>query len=610
MSGSQAQHRGALFFRRNMACKFRIDYPLAAYRRQYTLTPSHLVFDTPAVAKKSGFYPQSYWTKNSRVVLENQKPAIVPTKIGKHQGQVAYRGQPTLADLGNGWILAVDEFFAYYSEAQTQQTKAIKKKCTQTNQKQRVEPHKAQNTLCCTLNAGRGRPAQKPVKTGVYLYTPRHLVIPDDLQTLENEIRYMVHVVMTQAFNRKHEGGGGRINAQLMRTIIGKPSTEVLVRHWLINSGTLYTDHSYTPGSRSKTYYVNPVHLLDITTWEVTKPSLAAKIRLMRSQRLDKRDDLDVKLTKALKQKTEVENHLDLWLSRMRVDLIGCVEAVGDGNPNLATATALAEGLYDTSRDDHGRYHSPLTRLYTPLRRHVSWDGQSVVQMDVKNSQVVCLVKLIQEHYWASDVKMPQDVAEFVAVVEAGTLYDDLFAQCQAQCPDYLLRRKQRALAKKQWNTECDSHMCTVRPKTAAEYRSAKIAFARKRRLSAITPEVAPVSRADFKTMFFADVLFGRAVIDNAITQVFAGRFPSVWQFIRAQKADGHAKLAHRLQRAESDIFIDSVCDRLMRHHPEVPIATIHDSCMTTADHAALVLRIIHEEYQRRELHPTIKVEK
>ena len=95
---------------------------------------------------------------------------------------------------------------------------------------------------------------RKPQATGVYLFTPANLVIPDDHKDVENEIRYYIHVILTSIHNRKHEiEGWARINRQLMQTIVGDPGKESKARAWLLANHIIGTEFSYSAPSTSRT---------------------------------------------------------------------------------------------------------------------------------------------------------------------------------------------------------------------------------------------------------------------------------------------------------------------------------------------------------------------
>jgi len=130
---------------------------------------------------------------------------------------------------------------------------------------------------------------RKPQTTGVYLFTPANLVIPDDHKDVENEIRYYLHVILTSINNRKHEiDGWARINRTLMQAIVGDAGKETKARAWLLANHVMGTEFSYSTANHvSKSYYLHPDYEDHIKRWETTKKRLAYKLRLMRSLRYD-----------------------------------------------------------------------------------------------------------------------------------------------------------------------------------------------------------------------------------------------------------------------------------------------------------------------------------
>ena len=591
--------------------QFRKCYPLAEHRKKHPVTGcTYILFDTPRQAKACGFLPETHWKKQGREIKDGQRPAIVPLEIGMFIGAPC-RDPFVLGQRGKDVYYVVMDSDAYWSETQTQERTRNGKKGTR---KEGGDTGVCQDALCCTKKSVRGRPTgstAKPVNTGVYFSTPKSLIIPDAMKGLENEIRYVVHVIIEQMWNRKHDTGGGRINTETMREIIGNPARELLARKWLCKQGILTTDHSYSPpGHRAKTYFLNPLYV-DFTRWECTKQKLADKVLLNRSRRGRKATEgEDAKIDRIVgHEKQSVDEHLDRWLSELSIDLDAC-EAIGPSNPNLETARAIANREFYTSRCGYGRYHSAVTRLWTPYRQHLSWFGQQAVGLDVKNSHPVIAVKRMREEYWECGRDFPADFIEFTELVEAGVIYDELFSDAKQKFPDYLLERKRRILQKKQWTTEFHLYLANrVKPTSKAEWLAAKRRFARVRRVRDIPVFAEDVGRSDFKVMVFADIMFGRVEINNPITLLFASRFPSVAEWIRRQKSRSYKDLARMLQRDESEIIIDTICEHLRVHHPEVPITPIHDCVLTTADHVPLVKRVMEDNYARRGLHPAIKLE-
>ena len=98
------------------------------------------------------------------------------------------------------------------------------------------------------------------------------------------------------------------------------------------------------------------------------------------------------------------------WCGRLHIDLDACRKTMrkmnkSDHDITMATAEVIGTDNADYKVDDYFRFHSPLTRLYTPLRSHLSFDGKKLVNVDIRNSQVVFFLKVMQEYLLDAWVK-------------------------------------------------------------------------------------------------------------------------------------------------------------------------------------------------------------
>jgi hypothetical protein len=93
------------------------------------------------------------------------------------------------------------------------------------------------------------------------------------------------------------------------------------------------------------------------------------------------------------------------------------------------------------------------------------------------------------------------------------------------------------------------------------------------------------LSRQQIKKRFLVDVLAKRLFKNgreypSSVEAAFRDEFPGVWKFARAVNQNGqdHCRLIRMLQRLESWLVIDLVCERFMDRHPNDFIITIHDA--------------------------------
>jgi hypothetical protein len=568
------------------------NYPLVTYDR--TINGNCVTFSSPSKAAKAGYKTANQWKKEGRQVKEDAVGAIVPLKLQVSQG-LGLANNRIITYLQNDQYIVAANFLEYFKEEETEE-KPLKKG-------RRNACHVPPPYVLQIRNRKR-----RCANTGVMINTPVDLTIPQEVEYLENEIRYVFHSAISQVWSNRHgEETGARLSSKLLEMMIGNPKRALDARKWLVDNGVLVTDHSYEPGSCCKTYHV-PGKWRQCQRWEVTKTKLADKILLARSTRSDRRS-IQSALDVLFGQKTDIENHLDNWLNRLNIDATAC-KALNDRWDLIEAVAAIESHDCETKRDQYGRYHSPVTRLFTPFRQHLHWDDRRTVSLDIKNSQLVIAGKLLKEHYLAAKQEPPADVVAFLGDVQAGTLYDGLFADAQG-LTGYMLDRKAKELRRKKWNDGLLDFMGdSIRPQSRNEWAEAKARYHRANRLrDVVIGDVDPITRNDFKRLLFADCFFGSIYIDNPITRLFAAKYPSVWEWIKAKKKNDYRDFARDLQRSESALMIDCICARLMKYHPNLPITTVHDSIITTVDNAGLVERVMKEEYARVGLTIAIKRE-
>jgi hypothetical protein len=106
-------------------------------------------------------------------------------------------------------------------------------------------------------------------------------------------------------------------------------------------------------------------------------------------------------------------------------------------------------------------------------------------------------------------------------------------------------------------------------------------------------------------------VLFGgiKVATSAQLWPAFENRYPRLAEELLRRKAsipvkgerslwrDGDTETAIELQRAESQIFIDGVLNRIASNTPEIPALPIHDGILTTEAGADLIEALIRAEF-------------
>lgn len=480
--------------------------------------------------------------------------------------------------------------------------------------------------------------------TKTYVFAP-NIAIPETFNGYKlnvDKVRYYIHVILEGIYQRKHnETHKAHVYSQLMRYMLGSRD-ESIVRSWLKQSKNVICDENYSiEGHYSKSYEISCSEKVEM--FEITDRVLKAKILWHRSQRKDAKNV----------EENEINDYLSSWLNKFEFDIASADSHVENKALMIPVINMLNEIHVIT--DSYGRRHSPWTNLATQLRQYTTYNGEPLINNDIANSQLLNLVKLNNENEYKqcivnermSTVNRRRGGGEkeeggergrskgggergrgqqggalcsvlshqtpiegdrqFIQLVEEGKLYDMLLEEGKKnkevrQYIIYKIRRNKKKTIYKQmrkeyyYNSEINDWSTIVRQ------------FSELIRVKDINVGDIELTRSNFKIIIFSDILYGSQHITNPLTRMFARLFPNIANFIHNYKQEhGYAELAREMQRQESHLMYNCVVARLMRHHPEVPVITIHDSIMTTPEHCELVQRIMREEYNRAGLSATIK---
>lgn len=291
----------------------------------------------------------------------------------------------------------------------------------------------------------------------------------------------------------------------------------------------------------------------------------------------------------------EVHYHLAKNLDRVRVPR-------NAGNfQNKASKQACdvinggVNGFFEPKICKYGRFHSILSNCPKEVREHWELDGQRLVEVDIANCQPLLLAWLINRlmegnsevnnalslkdinntdnnqhlyktHYYISYVSRKSvptiikpltrkdlgrsDAAKLLVYCENGEFYD-FFVNKSGRTREEV----KEGLLIELYNTWSDED------RTQREGRK----------------------RARRRTPMFLPIL--------------NREFPTAYDICRQIKKGDYANLPQLMQRIESYVLIENVCDRLMREYPELPIVTVHDAVFTIPSDVETVRRVIREVF-------------
>jgi hypothetical protein len=212
----------------------------------------------------------------------------------------------------------------------------------------------------------------------------------------------------------------------------------------------------------------------------------------------------------------------------------------------VLAAGRIYTGQFFAHRDRKGRrLHTNVTNLASAGRKYLTLAGETeLINTDIPASQLVFACVPLLQHYAGS---LPPDVQRWVDLCTAKDAYEQLHIEMYRLHFD-----------------ECSTHYCQL-----ADPKEARKRY-----------------RKDFKSKFFAaiyysELKFNVGLLATPESQFMWANYPSVMQWIVAQKQDDYAAFACNMQRAESDFVVDIFGYQAMRWM--LPVVTIHDSALVPA---------------------------
>lgn len=273
--------------------------------------------------------------------------------------------------------------------------------------------------------------------------------------------------------------------------------------------------------------------------------------------------------------------------------------------------------------DDYWRVHTVITALKRELRRYLRLDGEPLVEIDVKNSQVAILGYMAEYHgkEWARF----EEGGGLESVIERSKNGGDGYFSPLIT------------------NTSSTSHHhSNLSPHTMAEmelresiyltenttyigynvFSMAILAWKKKCHSGELYREIGKQvgftgTKRKLKDAVF-NVLYGDPNKWSKFHQAISEMYPPIMEFItwyknqpwnivepKDKKKRGIKKgdranfkaLPRTIQRFEADLIIRKVCGRIMREDKQLQFLTIHDSLLVKKSDATYVEQIIREEF-------------
>jgi hypothetical protein len=281
------------------------------------------------------------------------------------------------------------------------------------------------------------------------------------------------------------------------------------------------------------------------------------------------------------------------------------------------TLLAIQRRQFRLGVDHLGRIQSTATTLIKPARKHLTIQGQHLVEIDIRNSQPVFMTLMLLKQFQPD---CPEEGGagsmEFISSkdITKGAGFKELETYTSSNAISYSFGSKM-SVGSDSWYlsvpTVIDTRLmmsgltqesgCQDVGFTTPEYPADVEKWLRLVESGNLYDELmremgwAPDRRDEFKSNEFFSVLYGNPtnfgwrktragslLPPSELKPILAKNYPTVWAFIVAYyNRFGHGELSREMQRQESRLMILGVCGKLVREYPECPIVTVHDAILT-----------------------------
>ncbi|MBF2707738.1 hypothetical protein [Flavobacterium soyangense] len=273
-------------------------------------------------------------------------------------------------------------------------------------------------------------------------------------------------------------------------------------------------------------------------------------------------------------------------------------------------AEYITRGEYNLKIDDNvHRFHSNLTNMRGLVRNALTYDGQNLVAVDIKNSQPYFSTLLLDENFWKVNSDSKKDLFRKKSYSNVDPQVS--CSSCQRNSKAFktnkilklenikhnikqtsiiMLGENMAALTNKGLKEDKNRFVDLVA--AGALYEYLETAFKRDLNMLNVTRNTAKIAVLQ---AFFSDNRF-IGTKQAAPKKLFSKLFPSVYKVYAAIKRKDKTLLAILLQNIESHFIVEVIARRIAKEYPKLPIFTIHDSIVTTVGNEQLVIDIMNDE--------------
>ena len=220
-----------------------------------------------------------------------------------------------------------------------------------------------------------------------------------------------------------------------------------------------------------------------------------------------------------------------------------------------------------------GRLYTSFSYLNKEIRQNLIYKGGKLIEIDLKN----CVPYLLSNLFSVTNFRMTSKrVSRLQDSLSIYMCSDDLKTLMDREVADF----KNLCIE----GTVYDIFIEPLKEKYAEKWSEMFMSYLDKRYIESYEHD-----RALAKQLFIM-MLFGMISQFTEVQQVFAERFPILYDIVTTKKRQNYKAVAKSLFDLEGSLMIDQVAKPLIKNHKrKIPIFSIHDCIATTEENISIV---------------------
>lgn len=237
-----------------------------------------------------------------------------------------------------------------------------------------------------------------------------------------------------------------------------------------------------------------------------------------------------------------------------------------------------------TGRKDYktkGRLYTSFSFLNKEIRQNLIYKGGKLIEIDLKN----CVPYLLSNLFSVTNIRMTSKrINRLQSSLSIYMCSEDLKTCMDREVADF----KNLCIE----GTVYDMFIEPLKGKYAEKWSEMFMRYFDKRYVKCYEHD-----RTLSKQLFIM-MLFGRISQFTEVQQVFAERFPILWDILTTNKRQSYKAVAKSLFDLEGSLMIDQVAKPLIKNHKRrVPVFSVHDCIATTEENIPIVTEQIESVF-------------